>query len=56
MHEGLARCAQAWPGRAIRISAQARLERFYRELGFQPVGDEYLEDNIPHLEMLWENA
>jgi ElaA protein len=56
MGEGLARCAQAWPGRDIRISAQARLERFYRELGFEPVGDEYLEDNIPHLEMLWKNA
>ena len=36
----------------MRISAQARLERFYRELGFEPVGRPYDEDGIPHLEML----
>jgi ElaA protein len=52
MREGIARCAQAWPGRAVRISAQARLQRFYRELGFDAVGEEYLEDGIPHVEML----
>jgi len=45
----------AWPGRGIRISAQARLERFYRELGFDPVGSPYVEDGIPHLEMLWQS-
>lgn len=52
MREGLARCRQAWPGRAVRISAQAHLQRFYGALGFQPVGDTYLEDDIPHIEML----
>jgi ElaA protein len=56
MREGIARCTQVWPGRAIRISAQARLERFYRELGFATVGEPYLEDNIPHIEMLSERA
>lgn len=49
--EGVARCAQAWPGRAIRISAQSHLERFYGEFGFAKVGAPYLEDNIPHIEM-----
>ena len=53
MHEGLARCAAQWPGQAVRISAQARLRRFYVELGFEPVSDEYIEDTIPHVEMLW---
>lgn len=52
MAEGIARCEQAWPGRLIRISAQARLQRFYGSLGFRPVGETYLEDNIPHIEML----
>ena len=51
MAEGLERCAGAWPGCGIRISAQAHLARFYGELGFAPVGEPYLEDNIPHLEM-----
>jgi len=50
--EGLARCLASWPGQGVRISAQAHLERFYGGWGFQRVGDEYLEDNIPHLEML----
>ena len=53
MREGLARCAAQWPAQALRISAQARLRAFYVSLGFEPVGDEYLEDHIPHIEMFW---
>lgn len=56
MAEGVAGCEHHWPGRAIRISAQAHLERFYGALGFVRVGDDYLEDNIPHLEMLRSSA
>jgi ElaA protein len=52
MHEGLRRCEQAWPGHAVRISAQARLRRFYEGFGFSAVSAEYLEDDIPHLQML----
>jgi ElaA protein len=36
----------------IRIGAQAHLEKFYTELGFAVASAPYLEDNIPHLEML----
>ena len=36
----------------IRISAQSYLQRFYEELGFVRVSAEYLEDDIPHVEML----
>lgn len=39
-------------GRALRISAQAHLQPFYRAHGFAPVGGTYLEDHIPHIEML----
>lgn len=49
--EGVARCEAVWPGRGIRISAQAHLERFYAAYGFERVGEDYLEDNIPHVEM-----
>ncbi|MEY2735531.1 MAG: hypothetical protein RLZ58_940 [Pseudomonadota bacterium] len=52
MAQGLLRCMQVWPGRAVRISAQARLERFYRDFGFVAQGAPYMEDGIPHLEML----
>ena len=37
---------------AIRISAQAYLKEFYSSFGFEQVSDEYLEDDIPHIEML----
>ena len=50
--EGVSRCADSWPGRAIRISAQAHLDRFYAAFGFVRAGDDYLEDNIPHCEMV----
>jgi ElaA protein len=36
----------------VRISAQSYLKQFYLNLGFKPTGKEYLEDGIPHLEML----
>jgi ElaA protein len=52
MAEGVAGCARCWPGRAVRISAQAHLERFYNGFGFERVGDEYPEDNIAHVQML----
>jgi ElaA protein len=43
---------EAWPGMGNRISAQTRLERFYAGFGFEVVGVPYLEDGIPHTEML----
>lgn len=47
------RCArERHAGCAIRISAQAHLESFYRSLGFEASSSTYLEDGIAHLEML----
>jgi ElaA protein len=53
--EGLARSAAAWPGQGNRISAQAHLQRFYGRHGFVVVGETYIEDTIPHIEM-WSAA
>ena len=53
LEEGLLRCQSVWPRRAVRISAQAHLQRYYSGQGFAPVTDEYLEDSIPHIGMLW---
>lgn len=39
---------------SVRISAQSYLEDFYNSFGFVPTGKAYLEDNIPHLEMLYQ--
>lgn len=51
MAEALAACAKQWPGQAITLHAQARLERFYAGFGFAGIGPTYIEDGIPHLEM-----
>lgn len=38
----------------IKIQAQSYLVNFYRSLGFKEVSNEYLEDNIPHMDMLYK--
>ena len=38
----------------IKISAQCYLKKFYSNLGFKEVGEEYLEDDIPHIAMIKE--
>ncbi len=52
MAEALRRHDALFPGRPNRIGAQARLENFYREFGYETVSAVYIEDNIPHIEML----
>ena len=41
-----------WPGHFIQIGAQAHLQPFYGLNGFEPVSEIYLEDDIPHVDML----
>jgi len=36
----------------VTISAQVYLTKFYNSLGFKQVGETYLEDGIPHIEMI----
>lgn len=36
----------------IKIQAQAYLEAFYQRFGFRAVSDTYLEDHIPHIDMV----
>lgn len=36
----------------IQIGAQSYLKKFYTSLGFKAIGEEYLEDGIPHIHML----
>jgi ElaA protein len=52
MQEGLKRCLATHGPMPIRIGAQARLASFYQSLGFITVAEPYIEDGIPHLEML----
>lgn len=41
---------------SIRVSAQTYLDKFYRDLGFIPEGEGYLEDGIPHMSMVLKNT
>lgn len=43
-------CNQRFGG-DIHISAQSYLKKFYKNLGFVAISDEYLEDGIPHIDM-----
>lgn len=38
----------------VKISAQAHLQDYYGSVGFVPVGEGYLEDNIPHWGMVYQ--
>lgn len=40
--------------KALRLSAQTHLMGYYEKYGFKSTGKEYLEDGIPHTEMLFE--
>ncbi len=48
----LGHAEQLYPQQNIRISAQVYLDAFYRSFGFVPCSEPYLEDGIPHVEML----
>jgi ElaA protein len=54
--EALKRITEIYGARAVRISAQQYLEDFYRSFGFATVSQPYLEDGIPHLDMLKEKG
>lgn len=41
-----------WGPQPIRIGAQAHLQGFYGQHGFQPAGQIYIEDGIDHIEMV----
>lgn len=43
---------ERFPNTIIEISAQTYLLKFYTELGFERIGEEYLEDGIPHVKMM----
>ena len=52
MEVSLAAVKERFPKTPIEISAQSYLLKFYSELGFRPIGEEYLEDGIPHTRMV----
>jgi len=43
--------SERWPGHSYALSAQVQVRRLYESLGFKAVSEEYLEDDIPHIDM-----
>lgn len=52
MQEGIKRSINLLGSATNRISAQSHLVPFYEKFGFVSTNKEYLEDNIPHTEMI----
>lgn len=48
----IAETNKRYPDRPIFISAQAHLTSFYEKAGFKAISEVYLEDDIPHVEMV----
>ena len=51
MQQALKQAEKHWPETPIYLSAQAHLQGYYGRYGFAVVGEEYLEDDIPHIGM-----
>ncbi|MGU9852352.1 GNAT family N-acetyltransferase [Pseudomonas koreensis] len=51
MEHALKQAEKHWPQVPIYLSAQAHLQGYYGRYGFVAVGEEYLEDDIPHIGM-----
>jgi ElaA protein len=52
MAEACARHDALFVGQPNRIGAQAHLQKFYEGFGFVKASESYIEDGIPHIEML----
>ncbi|WP_236178873.1 MULTISPECIES: GNAT family N-acetyltransferase [Pseudomonas] len=51
MEQALKQAERHWPEVPIYLSAQAHLQGYYGRYGFVAAGEEYLEDDIPHIGM-----
>lgn len=54
MHHAINTALAKWPKAGIQIGAQQAIERFYVELGFKTISPMYLEDDIPHIDMVYQ--
>ena len=53
LRQAIAYCCEQWPGCVIEIGAQEYLKDFYRSYGFVQTSEMYLEDGIPHVDMVY---
>jgi len=55
MKTAIQTCLSNFPDHDLKISAQSYLSQFYKNLGFTNTGAYYLEDSIPHQEMIYQH-
>lgn len=53
MKKGAELIVEKWGAQPVKIGAQLYLKKFYGSLGYQQTSEMYLEDDIPHIEMLY---
>lgn len=56
LDKSLQYCRSFWPGENIEIGAQEHLEVFYNNHGFKRTSESYLEDGIPHIDMVFDGT
>ena len=56
MRESLRELFARYGKQPVKISAQAHLQAYYGSVGFRTVTEEYLEDDIPHVGMVYATA
>ena len=55
MEKSISHTLETYATNKIRIGAQLYLKKFYEGFGFVAKGEEFLEDGIPHIEMVLES-
>jgi ElaA protein len=53
MQYSIKKLYELWGKQPIKLSAQLYLKNFYESFGFAQTSDIYIEDGIPHIEMLF---
>lgn len=53
LEAGIAAAQEKYGAESIRIEAQTYARKLYEDHGFQQDGEEFLEDDIPHIPMIW---
>ena len=54
MQEGIKVAKEKFHAQKIKIGAQKQAMPFYQKLGFKQISDDYDEDGIPHVYMIYE--
>lgn len=52
IRKGLELMKEKWQAEDVRISAQAYLQKYYATFGFVVCSEPYIEDMLPHIEMV----